>query len=251
MKTVGKKTKVAIGISVVILLFFTGVTYSGWSETLSIRGIFTTANFSVEFGDENSIEVHLIYLDNQNNIEAEEVENTSITKNDKKNIVVSIKDDLVNKLKEDGYMLQVRYPLRTSDDSKIKAIRHINADFDKPDQTIEAIPDSVKIVLEDKQIEINENINENDYKIRFNVYRQIETEDDKSSAVVFLEVDNLNVQSNEILVNYLELTEIHSESIDNIPYDNPVIGVQIEAEYSLEIPIATEQFNAEEFNIED
>ena len=247
MKTVGKKIKVAIGLSVVILLFLTGVTYAGWSEILSIRGMFTTASFSVEFGDKNDIEVHLITLDNQNNIEVgNKVENINITKNDNKNIVLSLEGNLINELKEDRYMLQVRYPLRTSDGSKIKAIRHINADFDMPDQTIEAIPDSVKIVLEDKQIEINENINENDYKIRFNVYRQIETEDDNSSAVVFLEVDNLNVQSNEILVNYLELTEIHSESIDNIPYDNPVIGVQIEAEYSLEIPIATEQFNIED-----
>lgn len=253
MKTVGKKIKVAIAISLVILLFLTGVTYGGWSDTLSIRGIFTTANFIVEFGEKKDIEVYLVTLNNQNNIKVEEkVENISITKNDNKNIVLSIKDNLINKLKEDGYMLLVRYPLRTSEDSKIKAIKSIEANFSKPDQTIEAIPDSVKFILDNKEIKINENINKSDYKIRFNVYRQIETEDDKNRAVVFLEADRLNTLSNEMLtVDYSEFTEIHPEYIDNIPYDNPVIGVEIEARYSLNIPIATEQFNVEELIIED
>lgn len=252
MKTVGKKTKVAICISVVILLFLTGVTYGGWSDTLSIRGIFTTANFSVEFGERKDIAVHLITLDSQNNIKVEEeVDNLNITKNDNKNITLSLKGNLIDKLKEDGYMLQVRYPLRTTDDSKIKAIKPINADFNKPDQTIEAIPESVKITLEDIQIEINEKINESDYKIRFNVYRQIENDEDKSSAVLFLEADRLSALPNEIMsVDYLKLTEILPEYTD-IPYENPVIGVQLEAEYSLKIPIATEQYNADELNIAD
>ena len=253
MKTVDKKIKTAICIPVVFLLFLTGVTYGGWTDTLSIRGIFTTANFSVEFGDKNDIEVYLITLDSQNDIKVEEkIENINITKNDNKNIALSIKGNLTNKLKEDGYMLQVIYPLRTRDDSKIKAIRNIKADFDKPDQTIEAIPKSVKIILEDEQIEVNEEISESNYKIRFNVYRRIETEDDKSSAVIFLEADRLYALSNDILsVDYLKLTEIFPEYTDKIPYDNPVVGVQLEAEYSLKIPIVTEQFNAGQLNFED
>ena len=247
MKTVGKKIKVAIGLSVVILLFLTGVTYAGWSEILSIRGMFTTASFSVEFGDKNDIEVHLITLDNQNNIEVgNKVENINITKNDNKNITLNLKGNLINKLKEDGYMLLVRYPLRTSDDSKIEAIKPINADFNSPNQTIEVRPDFIKITLDDKEIEIYDKINESDYNIRFNVYQQIETEDDKSSAVLFLEADEFNVQSNELLsIDYSQLTEILPEYTDNVSHENPIIGIQLEAEYSLKIPIATEQFNAE------
>ncbi len=241
MKKISKKLKAAIGLSVVILLFFTGVSYSAWSDTLSIRGIFTTANFSVEFGNKNDIEVNLIKTDARDNIKVIEQDiKFSVTKNDNKYISLRLTDNLINELKKPGYMLQIKYPIQASDDSKIKALKPIDADFDKPDESIDAIP-QVKITFGDERITVSEEVNESDYKINFKVYRRMETEKDKNIAIVFLEAGSINDTPLEISVEYEYLKTILSET--DILQVNSELSAQLNAEYSIVIPILAEQFN--------
>ena len=238
MKAICKKYKMAIGLSIAILIFFTGVSYSGWSETLNIRGILTTANFSIEFGDEEDIEVYLIEAYD----ETKPVKGFGINRINNKNITLQLRDDLINRLKNPGYMLKINYPLKTSDDSKIKAIKTITADFGSPDDTVYVVPDSVSINIDGEYIDIDEEVDENDYEIRFNIYRQIEKDEDAYNGVIFLQADRINESSPEtISVEYSELIDILPEV--EISYENPVIEAQLEAYYSLEIPIGAEQFN--------
>jgi len=245
MKKNGKH-KAAIGLTIVIVLFLTGVSYGAWSDTLWLRGLLTTANFSIEFGDKKDIEVYLITADSQSNIAyKEKVTEFRSTKNDNENITLTLKSELINKLKIPGYMLQVKYPLKTSDDSKIKAIKPIMADFSKPDDTVDVIPGSIKIGIDGEYIGINEDVNESEYEIHFNIYRQIETVNDNNKAVVYLEAYGFNELSPELSIEYSDLIKILPEYAD-IPYDNPKIDVQLEAEYLLEIPIGAEQFNSAE-----
>jgi predicted ribosomally synthesized peptide with SipW-like signal peptide len=241
MKKIGKNCKAAIGLSVVIILFLTGVSYSAWSDTLSIRGMFTTGSFGVEFGDEKDIEVNLIKTDAQNNIECiQKNKEFNAAKNDNDKYIVLSLTELINELKRPGYMLQLKYPIKTSDDSKIKVIKPIKVNFNKPDEIVDAIP-SIKVILGDELIIGNEEVNESDYKIRFKVYRQIETEKDNNYAVVFLEADNFNEVSPEVSVEYDDLTSIFPET--DISQGNSELSVQLEAEYSIAVPIMAEQFN--------
>ena len=241
MKKIGKNCKAAIGLSIAILLFLTGVSYSAWSDTLSIRGIFTTANFSVEFGNKNDIEVNLIKTDARDNIKVIEQDiKFSVTENDNKYISLRLTDNLINELKKPGYMLQIKYPIQASDDSKIKALKPIDADFDKPDESIDAIP-QVKITFRDERIAVSEEVNESDYKINFKVYRQMETENDKNIAIVFLEAGSINDTPLEISVEYEYLKTILSET--DILQVNSELSAQLNAEYSIVIPILAEQFN--------
>lgn len=242
MKKIGKKYKASIGLSVVILLFLTGMSYGAWSETLSLRGIFTTANFSVEFGDTDNIEVNLVTAD-ANNIKVEEkITQFNRTENNNKNVILSLKGELINKMLSSEYMLQVKYPLETSEDSKIKAIKPTKANFKKPDDTVEVIPDTIKISIDNI---INDKIDKSDYEIRFNIYRQIETSEEGNYAVVFLKAYNINNNYSEFSIEYSDLISIMPQYAD-IPYDNPNIEMQLEAEYSMEIPIVAEQFNRAE-----
>ena len=96
--------------------------------------------------------------------------------------------------------------------------------------------------LVDEYIDIDEEVDENDYEIRFNIYRQIEKDEDAYNGVIFLQADRINESSPEtISVEYSELIDILPEV--EISYENPVIEAQLEAYYSLEIPIGAEQFN--------
>lgn len=247
MKTLSKKHKLAIGLSAVILLFLTGVSYGAWSDTLSLRGIFTTANFSLEFGDKDDIDIDLIKADAKNNITAEgKVTEFVVTENGNKNIALSLKGDIINRLKEPGCMLRVKYPVKASDGSKIKAIKPEQADFGKLYKTVDAIPDYVKVSVDGKEVGIIEKIDMNDYEIRFNIYRQIETDGEKSTAVIFLKADGFNETPPEIgSVEYEDLIGILPD-YTGLLYDNTQINAQTEAKYSLEIPITAEQFNSTE-----
>lgn len=241
MKAVCKKYKIAIGLSTAILIFLTGISYSGWSETLNIRGILTTANFSIEFGDEEDIEVYLIKADDEIITDEKQVEVFDADKINNKNITLDLKDDLINRLKTPGYMLRISYPLKTSDDSKIKAIKPIMADFGNPDDTIYVTPDSIGINMDGEYLDIDEEVDKEDYEIRFKIYRQIEAEEGAYNAVIFLEADGFNESRHEIIYEYSKLREILPEYV--VSYENPVIKAQLEADYSLEVSIGAEQYN--------
>lgn len=251
------KHRTTIGLSLIILLFFLGVSYGAWSDILSVRGIVTTANFSVEFENAKEIKVHLVTMDANNNITSKErISDFSSTNNNNKNINLSLYGGLVEKMKTHGYMLQIEYPLKTTINSKIKAIKSEKANFSKPYEVINVAPDFVNVIINDKKININERINIADYKISFNIYRQIETNDNNdSSAVIFVEVANINeVASKNIgsieyqdLLGYDDYSYLESSINDysNSTY-NTIIDAKLNAEYSLNIPIVAEQFNTGE-----
>jgi hypothetical protein len=245
LKKVEKTHKAAIGLAVVILLFLTGVSYGAWSETLNLRGMFTTGSFGIEFGEKKDISVDLVTVDgNKVTVQEKITEFNSTYKNDK-SLSVRLKREPLNGLKNEGYMLRVKCPLKTKDDSKIKAIKPIDADFSESDDTIEAIPVSIQIIVGGKEVNIGETVNKNNYIIHFNIYKQIKQVTDEYYAYVFLEAKNINVSPAHIPIEYDDLNNILSEYID-ISNDNTEINAQLEVEYSLSIPIAVDQFNAGE-----
>jgi hypothetical protein len=245
MKAAWKRHKIVI-ILTAVLLFFVGSSYGAWTDMLHIRGKVTTSSFGIEFGNVKDIRVGLVKRDSSNKINYlnKNIE-FNATENGNKEISLTIKLDmeLMDSLSVSGHMLCVEYPIKTSEQSKVKAINSEKADFNKPYTVIKAIPDYAEIVIYDESFPINEEINKNDYGIDFNVYRQIVTDDNiETTASVFIEVKNIDRYGNIKLgsIDYSSLKNI--EGCD-IAFENPIVNAQLKAEYSLKISIPTEQFN--------
>lgn len=242
MREIRKRPKLIIVLFTILILFFIGVSYGFWSNILSISGTLTTGSFHIEFGNKEDIQLNLITLDSQDNITVHHTVNkANVTKNDNKNIVLALNDSIINMIKDSDYMLQIKYPIKTTDSSKIKAIQPRIADFNKPDESIILAPDSVRFMINGIDMDFPIEINEDNYVIQVNVYKQIE---ETNIASVFLDVEGINNSYDSIgTVEYDFL--IGNFSMDDflVSYDNPTIDVQLEAEYSLEVSIETEQFN--------
>ena len=250
MKAAWKRYKIVI-ILTAVLLFFVGVSYGAWTDTLNIKGMITTSSFGIEFGNTNNIKVGLVKRDSSNEITSS-IKNIEFnaTENDNKEIslTVELNKDLMDALSESGHMLCVEYPIKTSDHSKIKAINSENADFNKPYTVIAAVPRHVEVFISDEsggKFYINEEINKNDYGIDFNVYRQIVTNDEgETTAAVFIEGKNIG-EYGGIELGSIEYSSLENAQVYNdIAFENPLVNAQLKAEYSLEISIPTEQFNA-------
>lgn len=239
MKRIMRRPKLIVLLFTMVILIFIGVSYGSWSNILSISGAFTTGNFHIEFGNKRDVQVALVTADSRDNITIHQrIKDINITKNDDKNMVVDINDSLINKMKDSDYMLQIKYPIKTTDNSKIKAIQPIEADFNKPDSTITLTPDTIRFITNGTDRALPIDINNRDYVIKANVYKQIEED---GIASVFLEITDIN---NEFArIGSVEYEDLGGVLAAEVSYDNPIIDVEVEAEYSLEISIDTEQFN--------
>lgn len=247
MKAALKRYKTVI-ILTAVLLSLVGISYGAWTDALHIRGMVTTSSFGIEFRDTNNIKVGLVKRDDGNKIIplSKDVE-LNITENSHKDVSLSIELDgeLMDDLSVFGHMLCVEYPIKTSDNSKVKAINSEEANFSKPYTVITAIPRHIEIVVNDEVFPVSEEINKNDYRMDFNVYRQITTDDEgKTTAALFIEGKNIGEYSSMELgsIEYSSLGDF--ETCTDIDLENPVISAQLRAEYSLEVSIPAEQFNA-------
>ena len=163
---------------------------------------------------------------------------------DDKSIKLNIKDELLQKLEEQGNMLRIGYPLRTTEDSHVKNIKTIKPNFNNPDDSISIIPSNIKITVEGKLIDLDEKVNKEDYRINFNVYKQISTENNKNFAILYIEAKDINANPKEINIEYKDLVSSLAKGA-KIDQNDPVITSKLEAEYFLEIPIVVEQYNAD------
>lgn len=234
MRKISKNPKLMIVLFTMVILLFIGVSYGSWSNILSLGGAFTTGNFHIEYGNKEDVELSLVTLNSKDNITVHHnITNVNVTKNDDQSMVVAINDNLINKMKESDYLLQIKYPIKATNNSKIKAIQPRPADFKNPDSNITLTPDTISI-----DMDIPVDINERDYIINANIYKQIEED---NTGTVFLEITDINNSYDRI--GSIDYDFIAGSFSPEELYDNPTIDVQIEAEYSLEISIETEQFN--------
>lgn len=234
------KYKTTIGLALVTVLFLTGTAYGVWTDTTNIRGRLTTGNFSVEFARGKQISADLISPDGK--VITKQGLNTNSFFKDDKNLSGSISGELLNLLKTDGVMLRVKCPIKTTNDSKIKAIKTFAADFNKPDHTLEVIPDSIKVVI-GKEFLTFDDINKEDFKITLNIYKQIEKIKGNYYAMIFLEVVDYNKNPDLVPIDYKMLTKNLSK-VPDIACDTPFIKARINAMYWVNIPIELDQFNA-------
>lgn len=248
MNNSSKKYKYLIALTLVSVLSLIGVSYSAWTDTLSIKGKFTTGNFNVEFAEKKDIVVDLVTIDGNNEIFKENIRRFNVeannTSKNQKIIKINIKDELFNKLETQGYMLRVRYPLKVTEDSKIKAIKPTKVNFNRPDDRISVIPSNIQITVEGKKVNLDKDVNKEDYKLNFNVYKQIKVEKNKNFALIYIEAEDINTNSKEINIEYKDFVKALAKGV-RINSDNPVIDSKLEAEYFLDIPIAVEQYNAD------
>lgn len=248
MNKSSKKYKYIIALTLISVLSLIGISYSAWTDTLSIKGKFTTGNFNVEFAEGKDIVVDLVTIDGNNVSVKENIRNYKVkannTSKDDKIIKINIKDELLNKLGTQGYMFRVRYPLKASEDSHIKDIKPTKLSFNIPDDSLSVIPTNIQITVEGKKVDLDEAINKQDYKLNFNVYKHIKVENNKNYVFVYIEAKDINTNSKEINVEYKDLVKALAKGVSIDP-DNPVIDSKLEAEYFLEIPIAFEQYNVD------
>lgn len=239
MRTIGKY-RVIVGFLVLVLLILSGVTYSAWSETLSLTGIFTTGSFKIEFGDKEDFSANLVTRDGKKiNVEDTVQVDAKLLNNNKK-ANITIKNELLNKMIEQGYILQIKYPLNTTDDSKIKAMNPMEADFSKADKTVTITP-TIEIVS-NHDLALIKYISEDDFKVIFDIFNEIEVTEDGNYAVVFIKAKSMN-SSPQYSIEYENLKAEFPQYTD-ISYNNPQIIININAEYSFEVDIAAEQFNS-------
>lgn len=243
MKNSSKKYKYIIALILVSVLSLIGVSYSAWTDTLSIKGKFTTGNFNIEFAEGKHVVVDLVSIEGSNVSVKENIRRFNMNKDDK-SIKLNIKDELLQKLEEQGNMLRIGYPLRTTEDSHVKNIKTIKPNFNNPDDSISIIPSNIKITVEGKLIDLDEKVNKEDYRINFNVYKQISTEKNKNFAIHYIEAKDINANPKEINIEYKDLVSSLAKGA-KIDQNDPVITSKLEAEYFLEIPIVVEQYNAD------
>lgn len=242
MKNINKKNKALIGLSLAILLFLTGVSYSAWSEVLSIKGIFTTGSFKIEFGDEDDIIANLVTL-NGKKVNVKDKVNVNVDSrllNNNKKANITLKDDLLNQMITQDYMLQIKYPLKATEDSTIKAMNSMTANFNNADKTVSVTP-TIEI-SSDGDSALLKYLSEGDFKVTFDIYNEIEVTEDGNYAVVYIKAKDMGSVP-EYSVGYDELMADLPQYVD-ISYDNPEINLTVNAEYSFEVDIAAEQFNS-------
>ena len=246
MMKMEKKHKIIIGLLLVVtLLFITGISYSSWVGTLSLKGLFTTGNFSVEFGDENKIEVILVDVGGKNNINgSRKITGLGATRIDDEHINLRLEDGIINDLKTGKNMLQIKYPLKITDDSTVENIKPVEVDFNKPYDNIGLVHDYVQISLDNENIDVHGGIDKNDYKINFNIYRAVEMNKKGNYAVVFLEVDDFDKGLDRFTIDYDDLTYA-LPAYSRLTKEDNLLRARLKTEYQLEIPIVAEQFNDE------
>lgn len=246
MNISSKKYKYIIALTLVIVLSLIGVSYSAWTDNLSIKGKITTGNFNIQFAEGKDIVVDLVTVDRNNIIFKENISNHNVIASDtakEDNIIkINIKDDLLSKLETKGYMLRVRYPLKATEDSHIKDVKPTKLSFNSPDDNLSVIPTSIQVTVEGGKVDLGENINKEDYKVNFNIYKHTKVENNKNYAFVYIEAEDINTNSKEINIEYKDLIKALAKGVDIDP-DNPVIVSKLEAEYFLDIPISLEQYN--------
>lgn len=246
MNNSSKKYKYILALTLVSILSLIGISYSAWTDTLSIKGRFTTGNFKVEFVEDKDIVVDLVCIEGSDISLKENIRNYKTQANntfiDDKVIKINIKDELLKKLESQGYMLRVRYPLKAREDSHIKDLKATKVNFNSPDDCLSIIPTKLQIAIEGKKLDLDEAVKKEDYKLNFNIYKQIQVEKNKNFALVYIEAKDINTNSKEINIEYKDLLKALAKGVSLDP-DNPVIDSKLEAEYFLDIPIAVEQYN--------
>ena len=106
------------------------------------------------------------------------------------------------------------------------------------------IPSNIKITVEGKLIDLDEEVNKEDYLINFNVYKQIITEGNKCFAVLYIEAKDIDTNPKEINIEYKDLVSALAKGA-KIDQNNPVINSKLVAEYFMEIPVEMEQYNVD------
>lgn len=243
MKNSSRKYKYIIALVLVSILSLIGVSYSAWTDTLSIKGKITTGNFNIEFAEGKHIVVDLVSIEGSNISVKENIRRFNIDKDDK-SIKLNIKDELFNELEAQGNMLRVKYPLKATKDSHVKDIKPTKPNFNNPDDSLSIIPSNIKITVEGKLIDLDEEVNKEDYLINFNVYKQIITEGNKCFAVLYIEAKDIDTNPKEINIEYKDLVSALAKGA-KIDQNNPVINSKLEAEYFMEIPVEMEQYNVD------
>lgn len=244
MRRMAKKNKLGIALIIIVLSFTIGVSYAYWTDTLIISSIFTTGSFDVEYADKE-VKVDMVKMDGEKIIKEESVKDFTYTISaDKKSIVLNVNDNLINNLKDSNYMLRIKNPLITSEDSKVTAIKPKDIDFSQADDSFQVAPKELKLILDGNTI--TNDLNKEEYNISFDIYKGVEERTNLDSpyyTLIYLKATNLN--EGNIKMEYDDLKVILPEYND-ISYENPVITeAEIEAEYSLIIPIGVDQFNTE------
>lgn len=226
-----------------------GVSYASWSDYLTVKGVFNTGSLNIVFDSNRPYLVQVTDINGEqagSSINASEI--SCILSNDKKQASLSFsRSILLEELAGADRFLKFQYPIDLDPDSTVQSVTDYMADLTLPSQEKAAFTlTGSRLVINGSEYMLPEGMTEENHTIFWEVYRQIETQDEGIVATIFL---RLSDESLEVLQNpndpLLDLAQLPEELKPYVmPYGNGAAGLipaEIKSSYTVSLPLFIEQ----------
>lgn len=241
-----KKTTIFIILS--ITLGAIGVSYAAWSRHLLLNTSLSSGSLDIVFDESRPYYAEIIHA-NGTSINSGDQQAIPCTLDKEKKLATLSFDStlLLNDLMDSNRFLIFQYPLALGERSTVQSVTPYMADLDlTSDEILQSIPSNPILLIGEDEYPLPENLQDAYAPLTWEIYRQMEMEDEQITGTVFLKLSN---ESKEDLLEpgelILDADELPEEIIDLItPHEDGSSGLleaEIAVTYSFSIPLYIEQ----------
>lgn len=242
-----KKTTILM-IILSIALGTMGVGYAAWSRHLQVSTSLSSGSLHIVFDENRPYSAEIIHTNGTYVSSSEKPEIHCILDGEKKLATLSFDGALLlDDLMDSNSFLVFQYPLALGEQDTIQSVTPYMADLDlSSNEILQSTPSDPKLLIGEDEYPLPESLRDPYAPLKWDIYRQIEVEDEQIIGTVFLRLSNASKE--DLLVPdelILEADELPEEIIDQVTPIKGGSGGLLEAElavtYSFSIPLYIEQ----------